>query len=544
MRLINTSTLELKEFTESERPDFAILSHRWEHEEVSLQQFRNAPSHQDWRGYKKVKTFCAQALQDGYEWGWADTCCIDKASTDQNELSEAINSMFKWYRDAGRCYVYLSDVVDRGSRSIRESELERMLRDSKWFTRGWTLQELIAPRKCSFFDAHWVYIGSKRELASVLARITRIDVALLEDRLDIGDFSIAQKMSWAAFRHTTKPEDRAYSLCGLFDIKLPTIYGEGHEAFSRLQRMLMERSTDQSLFAWLPNSPPELSIQKTRAYELSSGALLAPSPDCFHASGGIRPYTASSWADFWLDQKTHCRKRYMCSSGPQLPAAGPYGTNNMGFEITLMALQVAFLRDVPDRPVIYEAALYCFDESRDDPRPCTIILSKDIDGVRRVAPFYLGRVAKRDHSKEHSHWNRLEILVPTPLIWAPPGRYIILSGSKRDLSKVDFWRDGTHDRLRDMRRTVKQALAHQGAEALQKVMNQEAVEAETKEHRKKITDKAANVTLATLLAMAGAAAVMSTQKNRKWRVEESQARVRDEGYSSQEAEEMSSQEPV
>jgi hypothetical protein len=216
----------MKEFSDAERPAYAILSHRWEEQEINLQQWTDLEGrYRDWQGYRKVKDFCHQATSDGYEWAWADTCCINKAGND-NELSEAINSMFAWYQRAGLCYVYLSDVVGSSDPAIS---------DSQWFTRGWTLQELIAPLDVLFFDCRWRYIGSRDQLASIISQITRIDERLLKGQERLEEFSVAQKMSWAAFRQTTRSEDRAYSLFGLFKITLPTVYGEGHGAFRRLQ---------------------------------------------------------------------------------------------------------------------------------------------------------------------------------------------------------------------------------------------------------------------------------------------------------------------
>lgn len=427
MRLINTRTLELRQFNENNRPRYAILSHRWwDREEVTLQQWNEAKTYSSRRGYRKIHDFCRKARSDGFEWAWADTCCIDKVST-ENELSEAINSMFKWYQDAGRCYIYLSDVIyDRVDHESRRSvdHMGSILRESLWFTRGWTLQELIAPKDGVFFDANWKRIGTKSSLAFVLSDITRINIDLLRNKRDLSFFSIAQKMSWAAFRKTTRTEDRAYSLCGLFDIKLPTIYGEGDEAFRRLQEMLMARSTDQSLFAWI-------------SCEVSAATrLLAPSPDCFYRSSNIVPYSSREWHYFWDGYQDLCRSRFMpkksrtvdgktimeaeehcCKSG--LPDPGPYGTNNMGFQISwlTMSLQTS---DRGETRRLHEAALYCYDRSRPGHRPCTIILDLRASGSRREYPHYLGRVPRLSHDLEHPHWVISALSVPVPWIWGPP----------------------------------------------------------------------------------------------------------------------------
>ncbi|KAF1955612.1 hypothetical protein CC80DRAFT_358549, partial [Byssothecium circinans] len=167
-----------------------------------------------------------------------DTCCIDKTSS--AELSEAINSMYKWHQAARRCYVFLFDIA------IPES-----LPSCKWFTRGWTLQELVAPMDVAFFDREWRYLGSRFELADDLANITGIPKTVLNRTTPSFNHSVAQKMSWAAKRVTTREEDIAYCLFGIFEVNLPFLYGEGAErAFIRLQEQIMKESNDMTLFAW------------------------------------------------------------------------------------------------------------------------------------------------------------------------------------------------------------------------------------------------------------------------------------------------------
>jgi len=190
-----------------------------------------------------------------------DTCCIKKESS--TDLSEAINSMFQWYRDAEHCYVYLHDV--------QQKAWQDMLPRSVWFTRGWTLQELLAPRKVLFYDQDWQFLGDKCSLVADLSRITGIDQAALETG-NLCSYSIAQKMSWAARRITTRIEDGAYCLLGLFDINMPPMYGEGKKAFLRLQEEIIKNSDDHSIFAW--------SMGNTRF-----SGLLAPEPTCFAGSG-------------------------------------------------------------------------------------------------------------------------------------------------------------------------------------------------------------------------------------------------------------------
>lgn len=145
MRLINVETLKLQEFLSANVPHYAILSHRWEEEEVTFQDLMSGKGH-GMAGWKKIEGCCQLALHDKLEWVWIDSCCIDKSSS--AELSEAINSMFRWYRDAEVCYTFLSDV----SGPLDERRNMAGFRSSKWFTRGWTLQELLAPDELRFFD--------------------------------------------------------------------------------------------------------------------------------------------------------------------------------------------------------------------------------------------------------------------------------------------------------------------------------------------------------------------------------------------------------
>lgn len=169
-----------------------------------------------------------------------NTCCIDKRSS--AELSEAINSMYKWYAGAEVCFAYLSDYFEFGFSTFE---------GSRWFRRGWTLQELLAPRKVLIFDATWSELGTRNILKHVIAKTTGIDIRALQGYWKIQDeFSIVQKMSWAAMRETTRREDLAYCLLGIFDINIPIIYEEGNKAFQQLQLEIMKFSEDQSLFAW------------------------------------------------------------------------------------------------------------------------------------------------------------------------------------------------------------------------------------------------------------------------------------------------------
>lgn len=249
MRLLNTTSLKFKEFFEDQIPPYAILSHTWgsSDEEVSFHDMAHLSPRileKDRRdGYSKIVNTCRLALEDGLEYAWVDTCCIDKSSS--AELTEAINSMFRWYERASMCYVYLADVTPQTS-------LEEGLKSCRWITRGWTLQELIAPRECHLLDGTWTCRGTKTKLKELLADLTGVPGPVLANEKLPRDYSVAQRMSWAAKRTTTRREDMAYCLLGLFGIHMPMIYGEGEMAFHRLQEEIIRRMDDPTIFTWEP----------------------------------------------------------------------------------------------------------------------------------------------------------------------------------------------------------------------------------------------------------------------------------------------------
>ena len=271
MRLLHTSTLELHEFYGDVIPKYAILSHTWGEEEVSFQELQKARSVEpsmlnNSKGYRKIKDCCKLAASDGWQYVWIDTCCIDKTSS--AELSEAINSMYRWYGEAQICYAYLADVDGAGGNDpLTMKRFER----SRWFTRGWTLQELLAPDFLVFYDKAWVEIGTRSRLGRRISKITGIKRDHMIRPLKA---SAAAKMSWASDRTTTRIEDIAYSLMGLFEVNMPLLYGEGSKAFTRLQHEIVKISDDESIFAWKDSCV------------LESGAF-ARSPSAFRESGDL-----------------------------------------------------------------------------------------------------------------------------------------------------------------------------------------------------------------------------------------------------------------
>ncbi|KAI1738448.1 heterokaryon incompatibility protein-domain-containing protein [Xylaria scruposa] len=305
MWLLNSCSWEMKEFISyKQAPPYAILTHTWGDEEVSFRDWQSGPPKcvEGKEGFDKIKLCCQQAAADGIEWAWVDTCCIDKTSS--AELTEAINSMFQWYQNAAVCYAYLDDVID---------DIESNLAGCRWVTRGWTLQELIAPREVVFYSRGWHALGTRSNLSALIATVTGIDESFLTGR-SLEHASIAQKMSWAAKRTTSRDEDMAYCLLGIFNVNMPLIYGEGCKAFKRLQEILVhEYPEDLSLLAWgrfvekLPNvvsdheqmfgSKP-LQFDPDQVTENLFG-ILADSPKDFEHSGCVvlPPGTASYFND-------------------------------------------------------------------------------------------------------------------------------------------------------------------------------------------------------------------------------------------------------
>ncbi|KAI0409434.1 heterokaryon incompatibility protein-domain-containing protein [Xylaria palmicola] len=271
MRLLHTTTRNLHAFTDKTIPKYAILSHTWQEREVTYQELKLGVA-EKMMGYEKVAMACSVSAAHGFEYVWLDTCCIDKTSS--AELSEAINSMYRYYEEAETCFAFLADI------DCDAPATGSHLRGSSWFTRGWTLQELIAPAHVIFFDREWQVIGTKDELKHEISSVTGVPVQILSGDDDLDTVSTAQILSWASKRDTTRIEDVAYCLMGLFNVNMPLLYGEGEKAFTRLQEEIMKQSDDYSLFAWRSDSDPDRPNEH-------SGGLLASSPAAFANSGNV-----------------------------------------------------------------------------------------------------------------------------------------------------------------------------------------------------------------------------------------------------------------
>ena len=329
MRLLHTATFRFEEFFDSKVPKYAILSHRWGDGEVTFQDFEIGRA-KTRPGFVKIKSCCSLAQSQGFEWVWIDTCCIDKKSS--AELSEAINSMFRWYAEAGECYAYLADVPERDNDN--GMDFLASFKQSRWFTRGWTLQELLAPSSVIFYDVRWDRIGCKKELLGEISEVTGIGVQYLND---MREASVATKMSWISKRQTSRSEDMAYCLLGLFDVNMPLLYGEGRKAFVRLELEIIKKSNDDSIFAW--TSPD--------AENITSG-LLALWPDSFAHSADVKSPDLNSSNDYVTDFQavekpslpprkysspmTHPFNRYF----PQIKLiqGRPYAMTNKGLEFS------------------------------------------------------------------------------------------------------------------------------------------------------------------------------------------------------------------
>ncbi|KAB8228052.1 heterokaryon incompatibility protein-domain-containing protein [Aspergillus alliaceus] len=256
MWLVNAETIRLERFIdERHAPNYAIVSHTWgpQNEEITFDDMKiwsasTPPEGSKLTGWEKLRNACVKALVEDYNYIWVDTCCIDKSSS--AELQEAIGSMFSYYATSSICFAYLADVQNCGLNGEQGHEF----RKARWFTRGWTLQELLAPESLIFFNAAWDRIAERSKIPGLIEEVTGISGYFLDGYSPGNRFwnrvSVSERMSWAAKRETTRREDMAYCLLGLFNVSMPLLYGEGDRAFLRLQEEILKSHDDVSLFYW------------------------------------------------------------------------------------------------------------------------------------------------------------------------------------------------------------------------------------------------------------------------------------------------------
>ncbi|EIW54670.1 HET-domain-containing protein, partial [Trametes versicolor FP-101664 SS1] len=253
MRLLNTTSGKFELVSVRKNVCYAILSHTWdvggEQGYTAIVTLQSAPlnpldKEPDTTISPKIRDTCRVARSHRFKLLWMDTCCIDKSSS--AELMESLNSMYEWYRQASVCYVYLTDVPSSDDIWRPGSAFCA----SRGHTRGWTLQELIAPTNVVFLSSDWHPLGTKTTLAVLLESITVINTSILLHKTPLSSISVAHRMWWASSHQTTRVKDEAYALMGIFDVRIPMVYGEGHKAFLLLQEEILKTIPDQSLLAW------------------------------------------------------------------------------------------------------------------------------------------------------------------------------------------------------------------------------------------------------------------------------------------------------
>jgi hypothetical protein len=238
LKLDDDGRYSLEQFQKDKIPlRYAILSHTWgqgKDDEVTYKDIIDGTGNNK-PGFKKLEFCGKQAKHDDLHYFWVDTCCIDKSN--HIELTTAINSMFRWYKNAERCYVYLSDVSVHVRDGSEHVSWESSFRNSRWFTRGWTLQELLAPSIVEFYSRDGVRLGDKKSLEHKICDVAGVSVDALRGR-PLSEFSIEERLHWGERRETAEEEDRAYCLLGIFGVHMPLVYAEGRE--NAMRRLLRE----------------------------------------------------------------------------------------------------------------------------------------------------------------------------------------------------------------------------------------------------------------------------------------------------------------
>lgn len=443
MRLINVHTFQVLTHFGSNVPQYAILSHVWGDHEVSLEDLQlrqkelaqftipEFPLSDANDGRIKIGYVCRQAAKDGLDWAWIDTCCIDKSSS--AELSEAINSMFKYYQNARVCYAYLPDVWYLGDSEMLFWEF----RKSKWFTRGWTLQELLAPITLRFYGREWKLIGTTPELETHIEQATGIEARYLQKTfspLMFREASVATRMCWASRRQTTRLEDQAYCLLGIFDVNMPMLYGEGTKAFLRLQEEIMKQSDDETILAWGMVSTSY--GWKARSMVPFEHGFLATSPAAFKHCLGLMPWPGGNGGGTTFSITSRgllinvpvahiADDRYdailRCNTGLN---------DNMVVGLPLLKLETGNQSpgDAPrfsriDRP----PASYYKEDYREIPSRTVICISqkpwwpRSVMGPSWTEGFYIRRLPDGCH---------IDFVQP-PREWSPPDRVISIHGERK-----------------------------------------------------------------------------------------------------------------
>lgn len=413
MILIDTSTLKLQRVPELRNTRYAILSHTWGDDEVSYKDFSNLDEAKLKPSYDKIVNTCQLAARRGLRYVWIDTCCIDKSSS--AELTEAINSMFRWYREAEVCFAYLFDLLPRkGGPALDWVDHGHY----RWFTRGWTLQELVAADKIEFYDAGWEYRGDKATLVRQLYRITGVDEQVLADSNILPEIPVARKMSWASGRRTTRTEDMAYCLLGLFDISMAMIYGEGERAFIRLQEEIAKETNDLSLFAW--TSKQEHESGGFRGMFARSPAefaecqnfvrwsdFLAPRPEFVITNHGVRLETSLGLSD----NKQFVLDLGCCADAAQGERLGIY----------LHQTGSKFVRQHPER-------LYCTGDPRLwIGRKSTVYIQKRLstEEKQRIQLELASRIYIRKCPSELGDYFVRDMATYPESLWNPNGEYFL-----------------------------------------------------------------------------------------------------------------------
>lgn len=343
---------------------YAILSHRWNEDgrtkrELTFQDlqpssFRDSLNNPVFaHSLSKIKGTCLKVQEHGIEYVWIDSCCIDRRSS--VELNGSIASMFKWYELAEVCFAYLSDVTWSFMDFPKSKE---QFINSAWFTRGWTLQELLAPKMMVFFDTSWHLIDTREGLSREIQEASGIESEYVNDfKSNSQSISIAKKMSWVSKRKVKKEEDMAYCLFGILDVRIDVREGEGKRAFLRLQETLIQNSRDESIFAW-------------QSATLKKSGLLAPWPDCFRDSGNVQLRS---------DQYRPRGAYSMTNQGLSFPApssiVGDYSLNPHPF-----CHPMPFRRRKIEKGRIVQVPLYCWVQTAEGWRAINVSLGI-VDGI-------------------------------------------------------------------------------------------------------------------------------------------------------------------